>query len=699
MTTTETTTMVATELLSPDTAVMKTEVFDVDFARQLIDDKSIPKEERDKLRRYVKNRVRGNQHDTTYKLGRHCKHEFQGRFCALRGESLQGLGKDIRNAIGGEFYWDIDFVNAQPTLLRQYAKQKGWSCQSISLYIEQRDELLTSLCETMNIERWEAKEKVIAMFFGCGSGAVEGMTSFFVDELYPELRMIMKNNWEHNKSNLKWLEKQPNHVGKALAYILQSEERKCLIALDRSLARVGRRLDVYIHDGGLVFKKEGETALPSSFLRELETEIEKETGYALRLSVKPMKSSYIKLNQQDDYQEHKEEFEKTHFKLMNPPRYVRQIGSGLQYLSDAELNFLYRNDALVSGETFVSKWIADPSIRTYEKLEFKPKCETTEGCFNLFQGFPLEAKEGDWSIIHELVWDLSGRNQDNYDYIINWSAHLFQKPYEKPGVMIIFSSTEEGVGKDTYGDHVLKPLLSSDYYMTTNDHENEVFGRFTSHLQNKLLVKLEEMNYDVMSRNDDKLKGWITCETKSYEEKGISKSPNIESFHRFIGTTNEACPVKLTKTFRRYLLINPYQQHANNTAHWDRIYTQLKKPDVLQAFYHYLINKDISGWTPRQKCETDALNEARQSQAPPLARFFQSYIQENHGIDTASWYGRELLVQLNTSCKFPYSPYKLSQEVKMYPHTFIKKNSGNQYRFELDKVQQFLVDKHWWVDL
>lgn len=287
-------------LQSPDVSITKTEIFDVDFARQIADDKNIPKDEREKLKRYLKNRVRGNQHETTYKLGKYCKHEALGRFCALRGESLQCIGKEIRNALASQFYWDLDMVNAQPTLLYQYAKQKGWKCESIKQYIDKREELLTEVCETLNIERWEAKDKVIAMFFGCGSSAIENMPSFFTDELYPELRMIIKNNWEHNKSILKWLEKQPNCLGKGLADILQTEERKCLLTLDRSLAKHGRSMDVFMHDGGLVRKKENETCLPKSLIHQLEKDIETETGYKLKLLVKDMKTSFVKQTESNE---------------------------------------------------------------------------------------------------------------------------------------------------------------------------------------------------------------------------------------------------------------------------------------------------------------------------------------------------------------------------------------------------------------
>jgi len=405
-----------------------------------------------------------------------------------------------------------------------------------------------------------------------------------------------------------------------------------------------------------------------------------------------------------DYAFRKEQFELTHFKLRNPPRYVRVGEEGaIQFLTDAELTFLYRNE-MCGDKPFTMKWIADPDILTYERLTFSPNREPPAGHYNVFAGFPMEPVEGDWSLIKELVWNLSGHNAELEAYIHCWAAHLFQKPYEKPGVAIIFSSEEEGVGKDTLGDYILSPLLGT-YYFNSQDHENEFFGRFTSHLRNKLLIKLEEMNYEVMSKNDDKLKGWITCKDKVFEEKGVTHAPAVPSFVRILGTTNESCPVKLTKTFRRYLLINPWQGHANRTAYWEDYYKRLGyegqtlvNPSVIQAYYHYLLNLDISQWNPRSLVETEAVKDARQAQAPLHARFFQRIIQLDPDTESVQYFGRDLLQHINVNAKYPLNEQRFGRDMQKYPHTKEHTRRGNQYSFNLREVEAYLRQKHWWVE-
>jgi len=404
----------------------------------------------------------------------------------------------------------------------------------------------------------------------------------------------------------------------------------------------------------------------------------------------------LKLN---DYAYRKERFEITNFKLRNPPRFGRITPSGeIQFLNDHDLLHIYGGE--ICGESpFIKRWIHDPEMLTYEKLEFRPEQDATEGCYNLWTGFHYEAVKGDWEPIRELVWNLSGRNQEVYDYIVKWSAHIFQKPYEKPETMIIFSSETEGVGKDTYGDAVLGKILGREYYFNSKDQENEMFGRFTSHLQNKLLIKMEEMRAETCNKHDDLLKGWITGPHRTYEEKGISRPPSIDSFHRIIGTTNDPCPVKLTRTFRRYLLVNPYAGHAGDVRYWNQWYASVT-PEVLQAYLYHLIHEvDLEGWNPREKVETSALMEARLSQAPPHARFFQRLsATRNSDEDCLEQHFHELREGINQIARFAYTDYKLSRELRIYPHETRVLHGRTMWKFNLKQIEDFLRSKHWWLD-
>jgi hypothetical protein len=697
--------MEALTLVSPDTPVMKTEIFDVEFARQLVDDKNLNKEERDKLRRYIKNskypsdNTFGMLHDTTYKLGKDCKHEFLGRLCALRGESLQGFSRQVRNALAQQFYWDLDFINAQPTLLKQYADKNGWKCDALTKYIETREELLTEICDTIGVERWEAKEKVIAICFGAGAGAVEGMPDFFVNEFYPEMRMIMKNNWDLNKKTLKFLEKQPNNIGRGLAQILQTEERTCLLALDISLGRRQRKMEVYIHDGGLVRKKDNETCFPSSLLLELEKDVERMTGYKLGLSVKAMKTTFVKINQDNEYAEMKVEFEKTHFKLMNPPSYVRQAGGQLQFMKEGDLSLLYQN-VFCGDKLFISLWKSDPEIRTYEEVVFKPKQEVTTGQFNIFTDFSCKAVQGDCSVMNDLMWLLSGKEKEVYEYIENYFAHLIQKPYEKCGVCLVFSTSKQGAGKDTPLDFI-GSILGSEYFFNTEDAENNVFGRFTSHLQKTLLLKMEEVEFETNKKNESALLSLITAPKRSYEAKG--REPiTLDDYKRIVMTTNKSVPVNVPDSDRRFVLINSSEDRVGDRAYWNRVHKELAKPETAQAYFHYLLNKDISQFDVRERPITEFYKEAKMTLRPSHAVYFQKWIAL-HGetMEECEMTASEMLTHMNENSKFLITAQKIGRELRVYPETAITKKKGmysNSYTLHTKELHAFLVSKGWWSE-
>jgi len=287
---TEVVTITKLDITSVDVSITKTEKFDVEFVKQLIDNPSVLKEEREKLKRIMKERVRGNELDIVYKLGKNCKHEYLGRLCSLRGLGLQNLQKDIRAALTSELYWDIDMVNAQPTILKQYCEKNGFDCTLLKKYIDEREEMLSNLCDVLNIQRWEAKQKITSILFG---GSIAGMPIWF-EQFNEEIKRIQRCIWDKNYEKLKFVRQQPNHLGKAMAYILQTEERECLLNIDQSLTKRGRYMDVYMHDGGLVRKKDNEEYFPKALLEEIEKDVFLNTGYKVNLLIKEIKTSFSK---------------------------------------------------------------------------------------------------------------------------------------------------------------------------------------------------------------------------------------------------------------------------------------------------------------------------------------------------------------------------------------------------------------------
>lgn len=681
-----------------DVTITKEELFDVDFARQIVANKQIAKEDRRILQRYLKGRIQGNRRTVTYKLGKHVKHEGIGRLCAVGGEGLQCIQRDIRGAMTRSYYWDVDMVNAQPTLLVQLCERNGWVCNSIREYVAKREEMLQEVQQSLSVERWEAKQRIVSLFFG--STDVEGMPPFFREYLLPELRNVMASNWGHHCSDtLKWLEKQPNRVSRGLAYILQTEERKCLLAMDNAFAKRGRLFDVYIHDGGLVRKKDGEACLSLSLLREVEEDVKRVTGYQIHLIVKPIETSFVKEDEDDVYLEMKEEFEKTHFKLLSPPAFVRLEGKEVQVLSKSDMLLLYEN-MKCNGNSFLKRWMEDESMRTIRRLMFAPQKEIPADCFNTFTGFAFEPKEGDFSAFTEVLTLISGKDTRVAEHIEKMMAWTVQRPTEKQGVCIVVFSPEQGAGKDTYFDGI--GSLLKGYYVNTADAGNQLFGRFNAELERTLLFKLEELSFTDSKAHCNLFKSLITASEMKYEQKGqpTKVAPNYTTY---VATTNNDVSVVLEDTNRRFFMVRAAPDRVGDSDFWNRIHTSLANPDVKSAYLHHLLNINLTNFNPRLFPVTEYQERVKESFIPYHAAMFQTVIQGSPESENMTWTARELYHMMKERAGFPLNETKFGRDMRLYLDanviTRVRKTRGNEYVIKTQTLQNWLVSKKWWNDM
>lgn len=286
--------MSLTEVIAPSISsdlkdgIVKTELFDVDMANQLLGGTVLSQEEQKKLKAYMGRREASRQVKVTYVLGKKTKTDVIGRLCAKGGIGLQTLPRELRAALAKPYYWDIDMKNAQPTLLLQLAKQKGWEHTQLERFVNTREETLKETQEELGCTRAEAKDRYIQLFFG--SSFIHGLPQWVATGLYPELCKMKANIYSSNLELAKKLGKEENSV---MSYVLQTIERECLLSMDRTLSKKGRSMDVYIHDGGLVRKLEGETEFPVNLMKELEYAIYKDTNFRVSLAQKPIETSYV----------------------------------------------------------------------------------------------------------------------------------------------------------------------------------------------------------------------------------------------------------------------------------------------------------------------------------------------------------------------------------------------------------------------
>jgi hypothetical protein len=713
---TTTTTSVSTEF-----KLVKTELFDPNVMDALLTQTDkFAKRDLGNLSRYKKNRRQGNEVEVAYEFGRGCAENQLGRLYVKGGLGLQAFAFDMRNPLLEKHYWDCDIENAHYQFLAKLADEWGMKTERISHYIKNRDAELAKV----SANRGVAKTAFLKVAYG---GNIKVCDDTFNDDgiepegdltllhaIKKEMDAIVSMCWVKHPQHHRFVSRKDNPKFSLFALILQTEERKCLMAMDAYLTSVDRSMDVLIHDGGCVRKLDDEEEFPEEHLRGMEDAVKDATGYGVRIVVKPFKHGFVLPEERavasvdanavvvdPEYAKMKEEFETECVKIINPPCFLALKTMSL--LDSTALAHIWGNKFFRDSEgkknLFITKWKTDPNIKTYERLEFLPGKETPPEVLNIWRGFSCEQEEGDVSTIRDVLGLVCGRNPEHTEYVENWVAHLFQRPWEKPRVCLVIHSEEEGVGKDTYFDFIGRML--GNQFFNTSAPEHTLFGRFNGGFKEVLLAKIEEGNFETNRANQENLKSIITSTMTCYEEKG-KPAITLNSFLRLVMTTNNSVPLVLSDTARRFMMVKASPERRGDTDYWTATYATLHKPETARAYLHYLMSKDISQFNPSVFPHSDYKDEVVKATRPYLARFFQRLCEDvAPEQEYLEWTARELyreLCRINT--KFELTETKFGTDVKRFAPALQKRKSNlTYYRFEVREMEAFLKDKHWWVEL
>ena len=274
-------------------------------------------------------------------------------------------------------------------------------------------------------------------------------------------------------------------------------------------------------------------------------------------------------------------------------RYVKPI-------EDKEGNIIDSTD-----KCFIDKWFEDPNKLKYRNVGVYPnsnKCPSD--ILNLWCPFDMElvsvytpnveAKE----FILNHIKILCNHDDDVYNWFIRWIAQMIQYPDVKTIAPTLIS--EEGAGKGTLLKLISK-MLGSRKVLETTTPSRDVWGNNNNLMKNAFLVNLNEMSGKESLGADGQIKGLITDSTITINEKYVS-SVVIDSFHRFIITTNNDECIRKKKGDRRNVIIrcsdelckslpkNKDKKDKLNTYH-SKIHTYLNDTNVIKTMYEYFKNE------------------------------------------------------------------------------------------------------------
>ena len=217
-------------------------------------------------------------------------------------------------------------------------------------------------------------------------------------------------------------------------------------------------------------------------------------------------------------------------------------------------------------------WLRSPSRRAYERVVFAPGRIVPPDCLNLYRGFSVEPRKGDWSLfqqhIHEIICD---QRDEIFEYVICWLAHLFQHPGGKrPGTALVLKG-EQGTGKGTFVSQIGKIVANHFLHVT---QAGSITGRFNGPLKETLLAFIDEGFWAGDKASEGALKGLITEDTISIEMKGKEIFP-IDNYLRLIIASNNDWVVPAALDERRFACMVVSPRRRGDHAYFREILRQM----------------------------------------------------------------------------------------------------------------------------
>lgn len=412
-----------------------------------------------------------------------------------------------------------------------------------------------------------------------------------------------------------------------------------------------------------------------------------------------------------DYDSVKSRFELNHFKLIDPPGFLRHDENGLFPKSKKDLYDNYENlffnenkDGVVKKHAFIKKWLCDEDIRTFRRLDFLPPPQVCpSNVYNLFTGFPAEnandtTDDVDLSLLFDLHSKLCGNDDRVIKYSFSFLASLVQNPGDLPRVAILWLSSE-GVGKNLFLDFIGNKIIGPQYYFSTSNVE-DLFGTFAVGLKHKLLVNFNEVRAVDTKKYLERIKSTITDECITYQAKNVM-TISLHNFAHFVFTSNNRNSLSIGTSDRRLVAVECDSSHRKNYRYFEEVAEMMNRNEVISAFYKFLKQYDISEWRPSRRPFTNYYRELQEANVPIMSRWLIDIIDHDDDIDHVKPHvlmSRYLdwLNERNYKSEIPFVNEKsFGRDIKKYGGVIYGRSSDARgYSFRNDELSRWLIDNN-----
>ena len=345
------------------------------------------------------------------------------------------------------------------------------------------------------------------------------------------------------------------------------------------------------------------------------------------------------------YEMVKAKFEEHHFIIKNQSCVGAVYENKIEYYTPEKFRFSnkavkyytheYKDGKFVKmkANEFVVDWYDDEERKEYHAIACcPPPIICPDDKLNSWRPFKIETVEADYihdaeglELFKEHILVLCGRQTEIASFFMDWIAQMFQYPAIKTILITLIS--EEGAGKGTL-IMLLRNLMGKSKVLETPSPSEHVWGKFNNLMTTAFLVNLNEMSKSETLGAQGKMKTLVTDLMIQINNKGVS-AYDIESYHRFIATTNEEDPMTTKRGDRRNLIIQASSEWIGNKPLFEKLNQKYNDINTLKTIYAYLMSLDVANFHHRPIPVTEYQEEMKQASRCHYETWLENYTREN----------------------------------------------------------------------
>lgn len=287
------------------------------------------------------------------------------------------------------------------------------------------------------------------------------------------------------------------------------------------------------------------------------------------------------------------------------------------------------------------EWMENTRRREYLDIRFIPKKDVSKDIYNTWKGFAAkvagphlyseEAVKGFGNFLKHCKENICANNEKDFEWLMDFVAHMFQKPWEKPQVALVFQG-EKGTGKSLFSK-VLSRMIGENAISVSN--KNYLTNNFNSIMENNILITLEEAFWSGDKAGEGILKTLITDNERLIEHKG--EKPYLAAvYDRIIIIGNEDRLVNATMDERRYAVFNVASTRRGDTEFFGEIMDGVMDHGSAELLMSYFMARDISKANVRKAPSTAGLIDQKALSRSEFENWWHESLSEGRLINDFS---------------------------------------------------------------